>query len=240
MSYETTYVIVAGIAWIRRTRVQTTGGRVDDSVWAVLFDDDAPVALKGDAGDSTTRRGEVGGLSWELEWTETAPPFDTPHPVLRPVAPTRLRTWPALEISGRSGGRTLNGALGHAAQISGRRHAREWGWAHATAPGGRWIHLLTVSAPPLPRLSQHGREGHPPGLPLARGTVAGTSVRVGPYVVDAAVETFVGLRYLDTDGSHLWWYHAEHGRLRGAGVDLEGAALEIATRTPIEGWRVGA
>jgi hypothetical protein len=238
--YETTYVIVAGIAWIRRTRVEMRDGGVDDSVWAVLFDGDSSVALKGDAGDATTEHGEVGGLSWDLRWTQTAPPFGTPHRLLRPVAPTQMRTWPALEISGRIGDRMLDGALGHAAEISGRRHAREWGWAHATAPGGRWAHLLTVSAPPLPHLSQYGRDGHPPGLPLAGGAVAGTTVRVGPYVVDAPAETFVGLRYLDTDGSHLWCYHSERGHLRGGDADFEGAALEIATRAPIEGWRVAA
>ena len=35
MKHETSYVIVAGIAWIRRSRVETRDGLVDDSVWVV-------------------------------------------------------------------------------------------------------------------------------------------------------------------------------------------------------------
>jgi hypothetical protein len=61
---------------------------------------------------------------------------------------------------------------------------------------------------------------------------------VGPYVVDAPVPSFIGLRYLDTDGSEIWCYHSEAARLRGRGGDFSGAAMEIATREPIPGWRV--
>ena len=44
--------------------------------------------------------------------------------------------------------------------------------------------------------------------------------------------------YLDTDGSHIWCYLSEHGHLRGEAIDQRGAALEIAVREPIDGWRV--
>jgi hypothetical protein len=237
--YETTYVIVAGVAWIRRSRVETASGVVEDTAWAVLFDGEVPsVHRSAVPGELTVRRGQIGELDWELDWTELAPPFETPGPALRRLAPTHLVTHPALAVSGRVGERVLDGAPGHTSRLWGRRHARSWGWAHASTAHGRWVHVLTASAPPLPRVSQHGHEGRPPRFPLARGSVDGTAVRVGPYVVDAPVESFIGLRYLDTDDSHVWCYHSERGRLRGAGLQLDGAALEIATRTPIEGWRV--
>ncbi len=240
MRYETSYVIVAGIAWLRRSRVETSDGRVEEAVWLVRFDGEQPVARKGVAGDSTIERGELDGVSWDLRWSELAAPFETPHRLLRGVAPTHLVTMPALSISGRIGDHVLDEAPGHAARLWGRRHAQAWGWAHASTADGRWAHVLTASAPPLPRVAQHATERGGPGFPLARSSVEPPRVTVGPYVVDAPVETFIGLRYLDTDGSELWCYHSEHGHLRGAGVDLQGAALEIAVRAPLPGWRVEA
>jgi hypothetical protein len=123
---------------------------------------------------------------------------------------------------------------GHTAQLWGTRHAETWGWAHGSTADGRWRQLLTVTLPRLPRLSQHGRDGRPPGLPLARGSVDAPRVRVGPHVVEADPETFVGLRYTDTDGSTVWCYHSEHAR----GLGIEHTALEIAQREPIAGWEV--
>ena len=70
MTYETRYVIVAGIAWIRRTRV----GR-DEHVWLVVFGDGEPRARKGPAGECSTRRGELDGVSWRLDAESLAPPF---------------------------------------------------------------------------------------------------------------------------------------------------------------------
>jgi len=100
------------------------------------------------------------------------------------------------------------------------------------------VQLLTASVPPVMRVSQHGRDGRPPRLPFARASVDPPQVRVGPYVADAPAERFIGLRYLHTDGSPVWCYHSEQGHLGGDGVDLHGAALEVATREPIDGWRV--
>lgn len=238
MSYESRYVIVAGVAWIRRSRVVTTDGAVEDTVWAVTFDDGAPKVQRAPAqGDIGLHAGRIGDLEWELEWSEMSPEFETPRPWLRRVAPTRMRTSPAIVVSGRIGGRVLDGAAGHTAELRGRRHARSWGWAHASAADGRWAHVLTASVPPL-RLSQYGRDGRPPGLPLARAAVGETSVTVGPYTVEAPAESFIGLRYLDTDGSTIWCYHSERGHLHGDGVEFENAAVEIAARAPIEGWAV--
>ena len=229
MRYDTAYVIVAGVAWIRRSRVETAGGRVDDTTWAVTFDGE-PVVRRGPGSD--IRAGELDGLSWELEWDEVAPSFETPHRLLSCVAPSHMVTAPAILVRGRVGGRTLDGSPGHSARLWGRRHAKSWAWAHASSADGRWVHLLSAAAPPLPRVSQHASERHGPGLPLARAAVSGASVRVGPYTASADPASFVGLRYLDTDGSTIWCYHSEEARVG----DLVGA-MEIATRSPIDGWR---
>jgi hypothetical protein len=58
--------------------------------------------------------------------------------------------------------------------------------------------------------------------------------------VEAPAHTFVGLRYLDTDDSDIWCYHSEAAFLRGRGADFPGAAMEIATREPVAGWRIAA
>jgi hypothetical protein len=180
------------------------------------------------------RAGELDGLSWELELRELASPFQTPHRLLRRIAPTNMVTRPALAVSGRIGDLTLAVAPGHAAELAGRRHAPRWGWAHASSADGRYLHLLTATSPPLPRVSQYATEHRRPGLPLARGTVEDTSVRVGPYTAGAPVDSFVGLRYLDTDGSTVWCYHSEAATVG----DFTGAAMEIAVREPIAGWTV--
>ena len=90
----------------------------------------------------------------------------------------------------------------------------------------------------MPRLSQYATNEGGPGLPLARGSAEPPTVRVGPFVVTAQPATFIGLRYRDTDGSTIWCYHSERARLRGRGLDVADAAMEIARRTPIEGWTV--
>jgi len=238
MEYETDYVIVAGVAWIRRTRVETSSGRVEESMWLTTFDGDQPESHKADAGTMSVERGEIAGTAWDLSWSALAAPFETPHRLLRRIAPTRLTTTPAVEVHGRIGDRVLSGAPGHTAHLGGIRHARTWGWAHASTADGRWAHLLTASAPPLPRASQYADERRAPGLPLAHSRVEPPRLTVGPYVVDAPVPSFIGLRYLDTDGSEIWCYHSEAARLRGRGGDFSGAAMEIAMREPIPGWRV--
>ena len=228
MTYETRYLIVAGVAWIRLTRV---GDRRE--VWLVSFDR-TPRAAKQPAGAETLERGEVDGVSWELSWDELAPSFRSPHRLLRPLATSQLETAPALAISGRVGDTALDRAPGHTARLWGARQAETWGWAHASTPDGRWRHVLTATLPRLPRLSQHGGDGRPPGLPLSRGSVAPPRVVVGPYTVEAEPESFVGLRYLDTDGSTIWCYHSERAR----GLGIADGAMEIATRAPIAGWTV--
>jgi len=220
------------VAWIRRSTVRTSDGRHEDTTWVVTFGDGGPVVRRGPGRGLAA--GELEGLSWELEWRELAPPFGTPHRLLRRVAPTTMTTQPALAFSGRIGDVSLDGAPGHSAQLAGRRHARAWGWAHASDADGRWLHLLTVTSPPLPRVSQYATETRPPGLPLARGSVGPNDVSVGPYTASAPPESFVGLRYLDTDGSTIWCYHSEQATVGG----FAGAAMEIAAREPIPNWKV--
>ena len=229
MRYETSYVIVAGVAWVRRSRVELADGRVDDTTWVVTFDGE-PVVRRGPGREIGA--GELDGLGWELQWQELAPPFETPHRLLRRVAPSHMVTQPAILVSGRVGERTLDRAPGHAARLWGRRHARTWAWAHASTADGRWTHLLSASAPPLPRVSQHASERGGPGLPLARASIGEASFSVGGVEAAADPRSFVGLRYVDTDGSTIWCYHSEEARIG----DL-GGAMEIAARAPIEGWR---
>jgi hypothetical protein len=229
VTYETEYVIAAGLAWIRRTRLGD-----DEHIWLITFDGE-PRAWKEPAGERTLERGELAGVAWSLTWDLLAEPFESPHRVLRRRAASHMLVHPAIAISGRIGDLVLDRAPGHTARLWGTRHARTWGWAHASTADGAWTHVLTATLPGLPRLSQHGRDGRPPGLPLAWGAVEPPRVRVGPYTVEADPGTFVGLRYTDTDGSAIWCYHSERARGLGGGTE---AALEIAVREPIPGWRV--
>jgi hypothetical protein len=65
-SYETDYVIVAGVAWIRRTRVETSSGRSEESMWLSTFDGDVPEVHKADAGSMSVERGEIAGTAWDI------------------------------------------------------------------------------------------------------------------------------------------------------------------------------
>jgi hypothetical protein len=229
VSYETRYVIVAGIAWIRWTRVGT-----DEHVWLIVFGDGEPRARKGPAGENSTHRGELEGVSWRLDAETLAPPFRSPHALLRRFASTQMVVQPCELYTGRVGDREFRRAPGHSARLWGTRHAQSWGWAHASDADGRWAHLLTATLPGLPRLSQYATHERAPGLPLARGRVEAPRVRVGPLTVEADPASFLGLRYTDTDGSTIWCYHSE--RARGL-LDVAGA-MEIASRAPIPGWTV--
>lgn len=148
MSHQAEYVIVASVAWLRRS---------SEADWAVTFDDGRIRTGRGrwtlEAGRAA---GELDGLTWELELEELRPPFRSPRPLLRPVASSQLETWPALLVSGRIGERTLDQAPGHRARLWGRRLAQHWRWAHSSLPDGRWAHALAAKLPGLPVLTQHG------------------------------------------------------------------------------------
>ena len=222
MSHQAEYVIVAGVAWLRRS---------SEGDWAVTFDDRRVRTGRGRwALEPGRAAGELEGLTWELELEELRPRFRSPHPLLRPVASSQLETWPALLVSGRIGDRTLDHVPGHRARLWGRRLAQHWRWAHASLPDGGWAHALAAKLPGLPVLAQHGSELGGPGLPLARHATDGTAWRVGPYAVDADPASFVRLTYRDVDGSDVYCYHSPTARLTGPGLTTDVASYEIASR----------
>jgi hypothetical protein len=171
--------------------------------------------------------GELDGVTWELEVEEIAPPFRSPHRLLRRLSPSGLETWPALRVSGRVGDRVFDRAAGHRACVWGPRHARSWGWAHGSTSDGRWVHLLTADVAGLPRLSQHASDRGGPGVPLARARVEPGRVQVGPWVAEAPLDSFLEVTYHDPDGSPVTCLHSEQGRLRGPGLELADVAVEL-------------
>jgi hypothetical protein len=222
MSHSAEYLIVAGVAWVRRST---------EADWAVTFDDRHIRKGRGTwLLDERRAVGELEGLSWELELEELAPGFRSPQPLLRPVASTQLQTWPALLVSGTIGERTVERAPGHRARLWGRRLARRWRWAHASLPEGRWAHALAAKVPGLPALSQHGSDRAAPRFGLARTTEQGTRWSIGPYSIDADPSSFVRLTYRDRDGFELYCYHSPAATLDGAGIRADDASYEIASR----------
>jgi hypothetical protein len=219
VSHEAEYLIVAGTAWLRRAA---------ERAWAVTF---GPANVRSGTAASwllsaTRAEGELDDLAWELTLEELAPPFRTPHPALRPVASSHLETWPALLVSGRIGERTLDGVPGHRARLWGRRGARAWAWAHGSDADGRWAHLLAAKVPGLPWVAQYATDLRPPGLPLARRSVDGTRVRIGPLRVEAAGEE-VELAYPEGVTVRHW----QPVTLSGPDASFEAAALELASPT---------
>lgn len=224
--YEVRYLIVAGIAWLRSTRGAPAG---DERLWLATFDGEPRMRTAPARFGDVPLVGEVDGVSWELHAEELAPPFRSPHRLLRPLAPSGMEVWPALRVSGRVGERSFDGAPGHRARVWGPRHAERWGWAHGSTADGRWVHLLSAKLRGLPRLSQHAC-GRAPGLPVARASVAPGRVRVGPYVAEAPPGSFLDVRYHDPDGTPVTCRHSEQGRVRGPGLELERVAIEVGGR----------
>ena len=224
MTHEAEYLIVAGTAWLR----QSSGPAWPTTAWAVTF---GPATVrKGTASSwllsATRAEGELDGLAWELELEELAPSFRTPHPALRRVASSHLETWPALLVSGRIGDRVLDGLPGHRARLWGRRGARAWAWAPGSDAEGRWAHLLAAKVPGLPWVAQHGTDRRPPGLPVARRSVVGIQVRVGPLQVEASGE-LVELAYPDGVTVRHW----QPVTLTGPDATFASAAMELASAT---------
>lgn len=225
--YEARYVIVAGILWLRCTTGAPAG---ETKLWAATFDGDARMRTTPIADErfgDVPLEGEVDGLTWELQIEELAPPFRSPHALLRRFTPAGMETWPALRVSGRIGDRVFDRAPGHRARVWGKRHAQSWGWAHGSTADGRWAHLLSARVAGLPRLSQHATEQRGPGFPLARGELGATGFRVGRYAVDSPAESFLRVEYQDPDGRPVTCLHSEQGHLRGPGVDLRDVAVEL-------------
>ena len=161
--------------------------------------------------------GELDGVAWRLEVEPLAAAHRVPPRPLRPFASTQYELVPAVAVSGELGGRRLDRAPGHLGHVWGRRHADRWLWAHASLPDGRWADLLSAKVPGLPRLSFWATHE---GGGLGRGGLA----------VDPAGAPAVTVTYRDPDGSTRICRHWEHARLRGRGLDVAAAALELGGR----------
>jgi len=230
------YLVVNGSFWLRHTSEPR-------AVWFADF-----------TGSPTARRepfsgtlpfgerlvGTCADASWELSLRGSAAPFHYFPVWLRPVAATNVTVErPAVRVDGwfEAGGvrHELDEAPGEVAHVRTRRHADEWGWFHAALPDGGWLDGLVGKAKGLPQIALHARNGH---RRWARGSAAPGRMRVGPYRVEAPPESFVGVTYVDPDGSEVYCWHSEHARLTGDGLAVERVALEYGSRAKVDGWPI--
>jgi hypothetical protein len=215
--YEVRYLVVAGLAWIRHTLPQP-------AVWLATFDGEPRAGkVEVEALPPRLEEGEVDGVAWRLEREPLGPPLRVPPRLLRPFASTQYELLPALAISGELGGRTLDRVPGHSGRVWGSRHAERWTWAHASMPDGRWADVLRAKVRGQPELGFWA-------------THEGRGFGRGGFEVGADPAAAVGVTYRDPDGSEAYCWHAEHGRLRGRGIESDRAAFELGARAKLDGW----
>ena len=247
--YEVWYLIVAGRFWLRYT-IQVPSEQDADgeaALWLASFDGlpsarkhvfplDAFRAAGGgwplELGPATLADGRATGPGFELELRALASPADPLPRAVRPLARTRfLLAQPVVEVSGTIEGVELDRALGTQAHVFGTRHAERFGWAHAGAPDGSYVELLTAKAKGLPELSFRGGR-------FVRASLEPGLWRIGGYRVEADPADFLGVTYRDPDGTPLYCYHAERARLFWPGRGTVEAAFEFATRAKLQGWTI--
>lgn len=233
--YEAWYVTVSRRFWFRHS-LHVHEGRAEWAHWLAAFEG-VPVARRRTGARGDVAAGEVDGARWELDLTPLAPPFEVVHPLLRPLAKTKLiLPAPAVRVDGvvevdgiRHEVRDEVGTLGH---VFGTRHADRWGWAHATHHDGRWVELLAAKVPRLPQVASFATETSRRSALRVRGVVGPGELRVGPYAVEADPAGLVGVTYHDPDGSPVYCYHSETARLQGPGGAAV-AAFEYGSRRPL-------
>lgn len=220
--------------WLRHTVHKSPGEGAIGSVWAVLFDADAPapvthkLSLPGPAVDGWIRigasafgpggvRGESGPASWDLRWSGSEPVLrHLPKPWMyrAPLPKTKLESpLPSATISGRvtvDGVVTeLDGWPGMVGHNWGSQHAERWIWLHGVLFEDRPDAWLDLSI---------GR------------------VRVGPVTtpwVAAGVVSLGGRRIRLGGPAHRPRVDEDALRLELA-VGGKGARLELKARSPRE------
>jgi hypothetical protein len=230
------YLVVNGVLWLRHTSQPR-------AVWFADFVD-TPSARRepydGELPFGDRLTGSCGDARWELTLGGGGSPTPYFPGWLRPIAATNVTAErPAVRVDGwfEAGGvrHELHDAPGETALVRTRRHADEWGWFHAALPDGGWVDGLVGRAKGLPQVAFHLRDGK---RTWARGVAAPGRTQVGPYVVEAPHDSFVGVTYLDPGGGAVYCWHSERGRLTGPGVEAEHVALEYGSRARVDGWPI--
>jgi hypothetical protein len=229
--------------WLHHELVAPTAGKPYAHGWVALFpvagaprcerfgptpakprDDGSWFRSDGIEMTSTTARGAVGELSWDLSWpTDSAPLWTFPRWVwqrqLLPAA--QVLPTPTTHISGTIGGSSYDGPAG-VAHIYGHGNAQRWIWLHCELGGGDVLEVVAATARrpgmrvlpllPLVQLRSRGRDWPRDPLaaaPLFRAHVDGNTFRIRGLVgtrrlrVDVALpsERCVVLDYTDPDGA---------------------------------------
>jgi hypothetical protein len=233
--YDAWYLVVAGRLWLRHTS--------EPAVWFADFTDTPTVRKERYAGElpfADRVSGAVAGASWDVRVLGGGPPFSYVPAPLAPLASTQVvLERPAatvdgvVEVEGRR--YELRGAPAQVAHVGGRRHADRWGWFHAPLARGGWLDGLVAKSARLPQLAFYVRDGR---RRWTSGSAEPGRVRIGSYVVEANPGDFVGVTYHDPDGSEVFCWHTERGRLSGGGLVAEGVALEFGSRAKVDGWPI--
>jgi hypothetical protein len=230
-AHDAWYLVVGGALWLRHTSPP-------GAVWFADF-----------AGEPTARKvpydgplpfgdrlaGSCGDARWDLTLSGGDEPFPYFSGWLRRIASSIVDVErPSVRVDGwfeTHGVRhELADARGEVARVRYRRQVDHWGWFHAALPDGGSLDGLVAKPIGLPRLAFHWRDGR---RGRTSGSAAPGQLRVGPYVVEARREAFVGVTY---PRAHCW--HTERARLHGGGLDVENVALEYGSRARVDGWPI--